>query len=158
VSAVTAPIGAVLLDSGPLSLATQRPGQSAEGDSVQGWIRDLLRSGIPVYVPEIADYELRRKLLHLGHAASVARLDRFNAAWPARYVPITTAIMRLAADLWAQARRTGQSMAPPDALDGDVILAAQAITLAVPGLVVATSNPGHLSRFVTAEVWRNILP
>jgi hypothetical protein len=39
-----------------------------------------------------------------------------------------------------------------------VILAAQALTLDVPGpeLVIATTNLGHLSQFVTADLWANI--
>ena len=65
--------------------------------------------------------------------------------------------MRLAADFWAQARNSGQQTAPNPALDCDVILAAQALALGVP-VVVATGNVGHLSRFVTAELWQNIVP
>ena len=65
--------------------------------------------------------------------------------------------MRKAAELWAQARTTGQTTAPDAALDGDVILAAQALTLNTD-VVVATGNPAHLSRFVAAELWQNILP
>jgi hypothetical protein len=41
------------------------------------------------------------------------------------------------------------------ALDGDVILAAQA--LAVNG-IVATENVDHLSRFVSTKHWRDITP
>ena len=42
----------------------------------------------------------------------------------------------------------------------DVILAAQAPALAVPTteIVVATSNVAHLSRFVPADLWTNIMP
>jgi hypothetical protein len=38
-----------------------------------------------------------------------------------------------------------------------VILAAQALSLGGP-VVVATTNPAHLARFVPAEVWQNITP
>ena len=57
----------------------------------------------------------------------------------------------------AQALNTGQQTAVNHALDGDVILAAQALSLNTP-IVVATANPGHLSRFVPAELWSNIQP
>jgi hypothetical protein len=38
------------------------------------------------------------------------------------------------------------------------LLAAQALTLGVPDLVIPTTNVGHLSRFVPAEFWQNIVP
>ena len=63
--------------------------------------------------------------------------------------------MPLAADLWAQARNRGMATAHPKALDGDVILAAQALNSGMPisDFVVATSNVSHLSQFVPAERW-----
>ena len=63
--------------------------------------------------------------------------------------------MLKAAELWAQARNQGRPTADMKALDCDVILAAQA--LAVNG-IVATENVGHLSLFVEAKDWREILP
>ena len=39
---------------------------------------------------------------------------------------------------------------------GLVILAAQAKTLGVPDVVIATTNVGHLSRFAPAELWQDI--
>jgi len=68
-------------------------------------------------------------------------------------VELSTPIMLKAAELWAQARRSGMPTADPKALDCDVILAAQ--TVAVQG-IVATENVGHLSRFVEARHWREI--
>jgi hypothetical protein len=61
--------------------------------------------------------------------------------------------MRRAAEFWAQARNLGIPTAPPEALDADVILAAQAARV---GAIVATENVGHLARFVTALHWRAI--
>jgi hypothetical protein len=68
--------------------------------------------------------------------------------------------MLKAAELWAAARRAGIPTAPPDALDGDVILAAQAILSAGAGniVTVATDNVGHLARFVDAQSWEKIVP
>jgi hypothetical protein len=74
-----------------------------------------------------------------------------------KYLALTTVAMRRAAELWAQARRQGQPTAANCALDADVILAAQALTLGAPA-VMATSNPAHLTRFAPAELWQNIGP
>ena len=64
----------------------------------------------------------------------------------------------LAAQLWADARRRGQPTADPHALDGAVILAAQATWLASGGdtVVVATMNATHLARFVDARAREDI--
>ena len=68
--------------------------------------------------------------------------------------------MLLAADLWSRSRQSGLATGDPKKLDIDVILAAQAMTLGVPvsDLIVATSNISHISRFVPADLWRNIKP
>ena len=79
------------------------------------------------YVPEIADFELRRELIRAGKTASISRLDAFVSAVPDRYLPLTTPDVRLASALWAQVRNQGRTTAPPDALDGDTLIAAQAI-------------------------------
>jgi hypothetical protein len=39
-----------------------------------------------------------------------------------------------------------------------MILAAQAVTLNVADFAIATTNVGHLSRFVPADLWQNITP
>jgi predicted nucleic acid-binding protein len=104
-----------------------------------------------VFVPEISDYEVRRELLRAGKTHGIGRLDLIKNT--IGYVPITTSIMLKAAELWADARRSGMPTADPKELDCDVILAAQALEL---GGIVATENIGHLSRFVTAKHWRDI--
>jgi predicted nucleic acid-binding protein len=73
-------------------------------------------------VSELADYELRRELLRLGAATSLSRLDELARELP--YAPITTATWRHAAALWAAARNSGNVTTPPEALDGDVLVAA----------------------------------
>jgi hypothetical protein len=39
-----------------------------------------------------------------------------------------------------------------------MILVAQAMTLGVPDVVIVTTNVGHLSKFITAKLWRNFAP
>ena len=147
----------VFLDSGPLGLVANPKGRPAAVQCRQ-WARDLLAAGVRVVVPEIADYEIRRELLRRGATASLQRLDQVKAGL--EYDPITTAVMLRAAELWAAARRAGRPTAPPEALDGDCLLAAQALLAAGPGdvVTVATDNVGHLARFVDAQPWETIAP
>jgi predicted nucleic acid-binding protein len=113
-----------------------------------------MRHGSRVLVPEIADYEVRRELLRANKARGLARLDAL--ADLLEYLPLTTAAMRQAAVFWAQARQQGRPTADDKALDGDVILAAQAMTLGAADVVIATTNVGHLSRFAPAALWPDI--
>lgn len=147
----------ILLDAGPLGLVTHpRVEQNREAAL---WLRGLLSAGVPVLVPEISDYEVRRELLRAGRTRGLSRLDRLSE--DLGYLPLTTEAMRLAASFWAEARRQGQPTASDESLDADVILAAQAATLdedTNEGVVVATTNPRHLSRFVSASLWQDITP
>ena len=99
----------------------------AKADLCQKWLALRAEEGAELVVPEIIDYELRRELLRAGKSASVARLDALIHNRLITFVPIDSSAMRRAAELWAQARRHGKPTAPGDALDVDVILAAQAI-------------------------------
>lgn len=151
-------IEAILLDSGILTLATQRTG-IPEADACRSWIFDWVTSGTRVLVPAISNYEARRELIRAGKTAGLARLDDFIAAEPDRYLPLTDADLYRAADLWAQARRQGLPTADPKALDVDALLAAQALSLDLaPGqYIVATSNVRHLSQFAAADLPQNIM-
>lgn len=144
----------VVLDTGPLGFVTHP--RADENREAVAWLKELNAGGVLVRVPEICDYELRRELLRRGATTGVRRLDELGRV--AGYVPITTGAMLLAAELWGRARREGYPTAADPALDADVILAAQASLLSGNGndVVVATTNVGHLSRFVAAEEWREI--
>ena len=142
---------AVLLDAGPLGmLAHPRP-----NPNIAAWLQRLMDAGTKVYVAEIADYEVRRELVRAGMLKSIRRLDRMKISLG--YVPITTAVMLRAADLWAQARLRGTATAADAALDCDVILAAQAAILAQTGdtVTVATENVGHLAQVAAARSWKD---
>jgi predicted nucleic acid-binding protein len=123
----------------------------------QLWLKSLLQRGERIGIPEISDYEVRRELLRAGLLQSLHRLD--NLKQTLNYIPIQTDTMLLAAELWAEARRTGQPTADAKALDGDVILSAQARLLSdeITEVIVATTNVAHLDRFVTASDWQSIV-
>lgn len=143
----------MLLDAGPLGLVTN-PRRSAQSLSCAQWLRELVTSGGRVIVPEIADYEVRRELHRANNSEGLLRLDA--VAGMLEYLPLTTRAMHQAARFWAIARQQGFPTADDRTIDGDVILAAQAATLDAPGAVIATTNVGHLSRFVPADLWQNI--
>jgi len=143
----------VFLDAGSIGLVTN-PKLSPESTLCTRWLQALIISDSRVIIPEIADYEVRRELLRTNKVKGIARLDEL--ANSLEYLPITTAAMRQAAMFWAQARQQGQPTAGDKTIDSDMILAAQATTLDVVDVVIATTNVGHLSRFAPADLWRNI--
>ena len=147
----------VLLDAGPLGLVTN-PRPSAERTACNEWLQGLLLADVRALVPEIADYEIRRELLRSGKPRGVQRLEALAAM--IGYLPLTTAVMRRAAEFWADARQRGRPTASDAALDADMILCAQAVLAGGESdtIVVATTNVGHLSLFVDARHWRNIGP
>jgi predicted nucleic acid-binding protein len=149
----------ILLDAGPLGRVTGNP-RSQTVRAMIVWANTILAAGHRILVPAITDYEVRRELERAEKMHGLSRLDAFNAAQPDRFIPLSEVALRRAASLWAQARRRGTPTADPRELDGDVILAAQALTLGIPAsdLIIATTNIGHLSQFLQAELGENISP
>ena len=145
-----------MLDSGPLGIVTNPKAASPLSQEGKVWLQSLPLKGYIVMLPEIADYEVRRELIRAGRTAGIRRLDQLKSQIP--YRPLTTEVMLLAAQLWADARNRGKPTADRNALDGDVIRAAQAIWEVNAGneVVIATTNVGHLSQFVDAREWRLI--
>ncbi len=150
----------LVLDSFPTSSVAKRPGKTLSlSDECHRWVNDCERAGHTVLVPAICYYEVLRELEQRQATSQIARLKAF-CLQPGRFLPLTTAHLEEAARLWGQARRGGRPMASADALDGDVILAAQALSLGLSAsdYLVATTNVSHLSWFVPAAEWKNITP
>jgi predicted nucleic acid-binding protein len=147
----------IVLDAGPLGLLVRSRQVPIAAQCAQ-WLRELLAGGERVVVPAIAEYEVRRELVRLRASGALRRLDALVHGM--EYLELTTPVMRRAAQLWGDLRRSGRPTADPHALDGDVILAAQALSLedSVLQVLVATTNVGHLRRMVAAELWTNITP
>lgn len=142
----------IVLDSGPLGRLCNPSGSKPAHDA-EVWARSHLERGHQLVVPEISDYEVRRELVRAGLGNAVRRLDELGAGLGS--VAVTSAMWRRAAGLWADARTRGRATAPDHALDGDVLLAAQALELATENdnVVVATTNTKHLDRYVSAVRW-----
>ena len=151
------------LDTGPLGILTNPKRSQTTQDAIQ-WASLHIRAGNRFLVPAIADYEVRRELTRLGRAGGILTLDAWNNSLPDRYLPLTDSALRLAATLWARSRNAGRPTGDPKELDCDVLIAAQAldyqISHALPAgtLIMATVNVGHLSQFLPADYWQNILP
>ena len=148
----------VLLDSSPLGLITNANRKNnEEAEKCARWLTDLLENSIPVYIPEICDYEVRRELTRIKSLKALRRLDDLQRVKGIEYLPITTKIMLKASDLWADARQKGKATSGDKALDGDVILAATAISsFLLEKTVIATSNTKHLTWFTDAREWQEI--
>ena len=144
----------IFLDSGVIGLITN-PNLSAEGISCAKWLLSHINKGNQIIIPEIVDYEVRRELLRANKVKGLARLDELIDSL--EYLPITTESMRQAAVFWAEARQKGQPTASDKTIDADMILVAQVFVMDAQNKVIATTNVGHLSRFVAADIWQNIL-
>jgi predicted nucleic acid-binding protein len=133
----------ILLDTHPLSqIAHPRIDTKA-----RLWLTSLREDGIFLRVPEISDYELRRELVRKGKRKSI---DKLNQLRQTILIPITPETMLKAAELWAWVRNQGKPTASNDSLDGDVILAAQAILQLKEFdevIIIITTNTKHLLAF-----------
>lgn len=149
----------VFLDTTPLALYAKNASLPLVIQCKQ-WIIGLQAAGVRIIVPELADYEARREMLRKNAAAQLAQLDQLIEQ--TEYLPIDTDAMREAARLWAVARQGGYATASPDALDGDMIIAAQALLyarargLAADEYTVATGNAAHLSHHGSAGDWQAV--
>jgi predicted nucleic acid-binding protein len=147
----------IVLDSGPLWLLAL-PYDDHRGNVCRRWLTALENAGATMVVPEITLYEARRELLRRDAIAGLRRLETVRAT--SFFLPITSAALHRAAELWAIVRKAGRPTAAPGALDADAILAAQATLAAGLGddMTIATGDVGDLKRFPGLDVraWATI--
>ncbi len=142
-----------ILDATPAGLACKEP-EDDEAGLFRAWMYKELFAGNLVVIPEIADYEVRRSLILNGASKFIQRLDElyiWSKDIPSiTYLPINARSMRIAAELWAQARREHRPTADDKALDGDVILAAQSQEFCRDSddWQILTANVAHITRYV----------
>jgi len=150
----------LVLDTFPASSVAKRPGRKPSLlDACREWVAECEAAGHTVLVPAIAYYEVLRELELRRAVSQIVRLQAY-CLQPSRFLPLTTAHLEEAARLWGEARRAGRPTAALQALDGDVILAAQVLSLGLlpSNYLVATTNVGHLSQFLPCDLWTHILP
>ena len=151
----------IVLDSSPLGMISN-PNASPENEAIQDWALDLLLRNEIVVMPEIADYEVRRELIRGQKTEGILSLDEIKTRL--KYLPIDTQTMLEAAQLWAIARKISKPATNDLALDGDMVLVAQAraatraFAEAAQGghTIIATSNIKHLTNFCDARLWSDI--
>lgn len=149
----------IVLDSGPLGALTNTLA-TPHSNAVKAWVTARAADGDTIVIPDIADYEVRRELIRAGLTLSIEKLDLLRELM--RIVPINSTQMREAATLWGQARNQGKPAAVDHAMDGDMILVAQAraaehlFPYLGNSVIIATTNPKHLDTFVDARLWSDI--
>ena len=137
----------LLLDSNVLSKVV-RP-DLEENKPVSATIKHLAAdSRFEICVPEIIDYELRRKLLHLTQRPHNPR------KWAQEALVLLDRWVRLAAKIWAQTRAHGELRSSEGSLDVDAILAAQA---AQTGGSIVTTNEKHFRNIADVFDWTSVL-
>jgi len=112
-----------VIDTGILGKMTHPNANEKHRDLIFKLIK-FLENGHEIVIPEISDYELRREFLLQKRTKSIKKLDEWEET--VTYLPLHTRMIKRASQLWADIREKGKPTADKHALDGDVILVAQA--------------------------------
>ena len=152
----------IFLDTGVLSNCVVPISASPTltlSEQCRRWLIDCEHNGADILVPSIAYYETLREIERRQAEIQRKRLVEY-CFMAGRFIPVTTRHLEEAARLWAHARLSGAPTANDAALDGDMILCAQVLSLKLPDTdyIVATTNTKHLKLFVQADDWQNIQP
>ena len=88
-------------------------------------------------------------------STKLVTINRLNQLNQTCLIPINSEVMQKAAQLWAWIRNQGQPTASKDSLDGDVILASQAILELnkFDEVIVMTTNLKHILRFESEGIY-----
>lgn len=151
----------IFIDTGVLGLLSS-PNQREEVTNSQEWLYSCLSRGINLVSSDLCDYEVRRGTLLAVNSSlrerGLQKLDDLREF--INFLPVSSIVLRKAAEIWAETRRQGLPTANPENLDADVIIGAtcQLLQQEYPGqrLIAATTNVKHLSRFIEAQEWQEI--
>jgi predicted nucleic acid-binding protein len=135
----------IFLDTAPIWTIVHPLGGPLAND-LRKKVSHHLEAGDEVAIAEICDYEARRELLRKQATRQLRNLDILIGS--CAYHPIDTKLMRRAAEIWASMRRKGRPTGNNDSMDGDVILAAQALSF--DDHLVVTPNTRHFAGICNA--------
>lgn len=141
----------VILDSKPLGEICNSLNQA----KTRPLIQFLRERKIALRVAEITDYELRRELNLQKLTKGINNLNKFRQRQ--EIIPLDSESLLVATDLWAELRREAQPTADNKNIDCDVIMVAQALSLAkqFEQIIMLTIDVKDLVRFKKfgVEVW-----
>ena len=124
-------------------------------EEISDWFVEVIASGHRIVIPEITDYEVRRLLLKREATRQLEELD--GNVDDFYYAPLSTELMREAAQIWAEAENSGHRFGHPKTLNADAILVAQTQAMG-EDVTVITKNVRHLAPFVQAVWWTHFAP
>jgi predicted nucleic acid-binding protein len=154
----------IFLDSNILGLLCNVNGLS-EGVACRSWFSTQYNRGSRIVSSDICTYEVRRGLLKASIISpeSVPGLLALNSIRNDGYLeflPISTEVLDLAAEIWAEAAADGRTTRDDKNIDVDIIISAHYQLLVDTHLgqqvIVATKNLKHISRFCQAANWQDI--
>lgn len=99
----------VILDSGVLGLLASPIQDASETEDNEisqctEWFYSLLAKSVYVVTSEISDYEVRRELIRIK-SKGLENLDSFRDLDLIDFLPLTTDVLKKAAELWADTRQ-----------------------------------------------------
>ena len=141
----------VVLDARPLSQICH----PRKWEEISDWFLKVIASGHRIVIPEITDYEVRRLLVKRGATRQLEELD--GNVDDFYYAPLSTELMREAAQIWAEAENSGHRFGHPKTLNADAILVAQTQAMG-EDVTVITKNVRPLAPFVEAVWWTDFAP
>jgi hypothetical protein len=154
----------VFLDSNILGLLCNTSDLHEAVDCID-WFNTQWTRGISFMTSDLCLYEVRRGLLKasIGLAKPVPgllTLENIRSDGYLEFLPVSTGVLDLAAEIWAEAAADGRTTRGDKNIDVDIIISAhyQLLVDTYPGqqVIVATKNLKHISRFCQAASWQEI--
>ena len=154
----------VFLDSNILGLLCNTSDPHEAKDCID-WFYTQCTRGVSFVTSDVCVYEVRRGLLKASigltkPVSGLSGLANIKADGLIEFSLVSTEVLNLAAEIWANAAADGRTTRDDKNIDVDIIISAhyQVLVDAHPGqrVIVATKNLKHISRFCEAANWQDI--
>ena len=154
----------VFLDSNILGLICNTS-DSLEAKDCIDWFYTQCTRGVSFVTSDICVYEVQRGLLKASigltkPVTGLSGLKNIKIDGLMEFLLVSTEVLDLAAQIWAEAAADGRTTRDDKNIDVDIIISAhyQVLVDTYPGqqVIVATKNLKHISRFCEAANWQEI--